>query len=843
MDHELTDEKPFDYRRLLKTGKRTSLRFSEFVETFIHDPETVLKTSASILLDAIKHFKVEAVVRSGEPCLRYKLFQDHFTTGVNAVYGQEFCIKRIVDVIESVDKESGPRRGIVLVGPPASGKTNIVDLISRALEEYSKEEKIKQYTFFFRLEGENGHIVEFRSSMMPNPILLFPITVRHDDGSVSHPRQEIFDHVMDLHKEKSGFSVPSYYQYATLDKRSLDVIETLRQNPRNEGKTLFDLIEEYVRVEEVEYSVPRGKGIANIDDMRQLRTMVRPINLSEPDMRLLNEHFQGKMMFTYEGALLSSNRGMLHIHDAFSGDGHMPDEAEYKPLLMLLGSGKITLEFTQASLDTTVLLTTNLEEMKRLDRQLTSNKLLDRIEKVPVNYLLDAVSEMDILRRDMNNVRDKYAIDPNLFPVAAYYAVLTRLFPPSRKKFPPRWSDEKKRLYKRITPEQKLFIYADQSEDPVQTIKNLPPWDPFRNECRRLGIDLEDEDFVRDFVVRHPDAISLKESGLFTDEDLKVIDDEFMRELRSEHFPDEGRHGLSIRQLQNIMRNTISISDGRKVTVSVFLDQLNQVLKEGENVHHWLELGSPDFSKKPWEREPIFTREIGNLVLYDGDGDYGDFHGLINVVRGIYHATLKREITVATVDRDPERIEHDLRKYIQHALLEKALENKAFAHVLVPRYTYVEPISGEKVDQPDFQFLRSIESIIHPDDDSGIERRNVAQKFLDKHSSGDITSDSDKPVIISRDDNLLQVFSAEYTKLLSHSKNTEGIDHEALRDAFFQKQGSPRKYEKVSPKIKAQVDTILKNMTVRFKYPEEIALDTVIYAIRNDVIDFATILA
>ncbi|MDF1813403.1 MAG: hypothetical protein P1V20_14495 [Verrucomicrobiales bacterium] len=842
MEDELIDS-DFDYRRLLKTGRRTSLRFSEFVEKFIHEPETILKTSASILLDAIKHFDVEAVVRSGEPCLRYKLFQDHFTTGVNAVYGQEFCIKRIVDVIESVDKESGPRRGIVLVGPPASGKTNIVDLISRALEEYSKEKKIKQYTFYFRLEGENGHILEFRSSMTPNPILLFPITVRHDDDSVSHPRQEIFDHVTEIHRRKSDFSVPSYYQYATLDKRSLDVIETLRQNPRNDGKSLFDLIEEYVRVEEVEYSVPRGKGIANIDDMRQLRTMVRPINLSEPDMRLLNEHFQGKMMFTYEGALLSSNRGMLHIHDAFSGDGHIPDEAEYKPLLMLLGSGKITLEFTQASLDTTVLMTTNLEEMKRLDRQLTSSKLLDRIEKVPVNYLLDAVSEMDILRRDMNNVRDKYAIDPNLFPVAAYYAVLTRLFPPSRKKFPPGWDDEKKKLYKRITPEQKLFIYADQSEDPVHTIKSLPPWDPFRNECRRLGIDLNDDEFVRNFVVRHPDAISLKECGLFSDNDLKIIDDQFMRELRSEHFPDEGRHGLSIRQLQNIMRNTISISDGRKVTVPIFLDQLNQVLKEGENVHHWLELGSPDFSDSPWEREPIFTREIGNLLLDDGEGDFGDFYGLINVVRGIYHSTLKREITVATVDRDPARIEHDLRKYIQHALLEKALENKAFAHVLVPRYTYVEPVSGEKIDKPDIQFLKSIEAIIHPGDHDGRNRRKIAQKFLDLHSSGDITSDPEKAVIVSHDDNLLHAFSAEYTALLSHRKTVGGFDYVALRDAFFQKQGTPKKYEKLPDNIKAQVDTILNNMTIRFKYPPEIALDTVVYAIRNDVVDFGDILA
>lgn len=839
MEKEFQQREPLDYRRLLETGRRTSLKFSEFVETFTREPETVLKTSASTLLDAIKHFGVEAIVRSGEPCLRYKLFQDHFTTGINAVYGQEFCIKKIVDVIESVDKESGPRRGIVMVGPPASGKTNIVDLISRALEEYSKQKSIKQYTFFFRLEGDGGHELEIRSSMTPNPILLFPITVRHEDGTISHPRQEIFDYVTDLHRKDRKLSIPSYYQYATLDKRSLDVIESLRQNPRNEGKSLFDLIEEYVRVEEVEYSVPRGKGISNIDDMRQLHTKVRPITLADDDMRLLNSHFQGKLMFAYEGALLSANRGMLHIHDAFSGDGHVPDEMEYKPLLMLLGSGKITLEFTQASLDTTVLMTTNLEEMARLDRQLTSSKLLDRIEKVPVNYLLDAVSEMDILRRDMNNVREKYAIDPNLFAVAAYYAVLTRLFPPCRTKFPSGWSDQKKRLYRSITPEQKLFIYADQSEDPIQTIRNLPPWDPFINECSRLGIDLSDDEVIEALVVRHPNAISLKDSGLFDDDELKLIDDEFMRELRSERYPDEGRYGISIRQLQNIMRNTIAISDGRKVTVATLLDQLEQVIHEGEDVHHWLEIEAPNCVPQ----EELLAREIGNVFLDDGEGDYGDYEGLVDVVRGIYHATLRREITVATVDRDPERIELDLRKYLQHALLEKARENKAFAHVLVPRYTYVEPATGEKVDMPDLGFLESIEAILHPYDSDGERRREMAQKFLDLHSSGEITTDPNKPIIASRDDNVLSAFSAEYTELLSHKKTVEGINHEALRDAFFQLQTSSDEMVNLAPEVRTQVETVLKNLTERFEYPREIALDTVVYALRNEVIDFGGILA
>ena len=126
-------------------------------------------------------------------------------------------------------------------------------------------------------------------------------------------------------------------------------------------------------------------------------------------------------------------------------------ESDYKPLLMLLGSGRVSVESTQTAVDSTVILTTNIEEMELLDHQLTSSKLLDRIEKVPVNYLLDASSETDILRRDLANMREKYDVDPNLLRIASYYSVMTRLLPPMRKKFPSSWSQRKIELYLNIT--------------------------------------------------------------------------------------------------------------------------------------------------------------------------------------------------------------------------------------------------------------------------------------------------------------------------------------------------------------------------------------------------------
>ncbi|MEN9360772.1 MAG: hypothetical protein RL095_2307 [Verrucomicrobiota bacterium] len=825
----------FDYRALLAHRRKEPMRFSAWIDSFMADPEGLLRTSAGLILDAIKSFGTEIIVRGGEPILRYKVFEDPFAKGLNAVYGQEICIKRIIDVIESVDKESGPKRGIVLVGPPASGKTNIVDLLALALEEYTKTREVRLYNFVWRLTNASGRELELRSALAPNPILLFPPSLTLADGSVARPRQELFDEI--ARRLRRNLSIPSYYQYATADKRTLDILAALMQNQRNQGKSLFDILEEYVRVEEITFSNAQGRGIANVDDMRQLETYVRPFTLAHEDVSLLNEHLQGKFMFKYEGAILNSNRGLLHIHDAFGSEAGRTPDHDYKPLLMLLGSGKITLEATQASVDTTVMMTTNLDEMEGLERQLTSSKLLDRIEKVPVNYLLDQVSEMDILRRDMAAVMEKYDVDPNLFRCASAYSVMTRLFAPNRKEFPKRWSDERKELYNRITPEQKLAIYACQSDDPVATIRRLPPWHPFRNECFRLGINIFNPEILGRHVVRHPDAIRLEDSGLFTASELALIDDEFMRQMREEHYPEEGKYGISVRQLQNIMRNTIASSDGIKVTVPLFIAQLEKLFQEGPAVHHWLLLNA---SKRKNRRIP--SRKIGGTHFDDGEGNFDDYAALIKVVKACYYELIRREITVCAVGRDPERIEADLRRYLQHALLDKALENKAFSHILVPRYAYVDSQSGDKIERPDPEFMMSMERIIEPGNAPLNIRREIAKKFLLLQDRGDIRCSNNGPAIARKDDGLVTAFSVEYTRLLSHHRAVEGLSPEQIRDAFFHRSSDPEKYARCADKVRDFVETFINNMGARFGYSEEIALDTVIFALRRNIVDLSEVI-
>ena len=89
----------FNYRKLLDYHLKQTMSFSEWVGLFTERPQDHLHTSSTLISEAIKYFGFEIVIRSGEPAISYNIFKDLFSNGINAVYGQEFCIKHIVDVI------------------------------------------------------------------------------------------------------------------------------------------------------------------------------------------------------------------------------------------------------------------------------------------------------------------------------------------------------------------------------------------------------------------------------------------------------------------------------------------------------------------------------------------------------------------------------------------------------------------------------------------------------------------------------------------------------------------------------------------------------------------------
>tara|TARA_R110002020_G_scaffold248845_3_gene462844 strand:- start:1281 stop:3812 length:2532 start_codon:yes stop_codon:yes gene_type:complete len=819
---------------ILKYKPAEEISFSKFIDDFMEKPKNHLQTSSGIILESIREKGYKIISNNGIPAMSYNVFEDPFTRGVNAIYGQEKPIKDILDIIDSMDKEAGPNRGLVLVGPPASGKTNIIDIIARSVEDYVKRGNLDMYTFAFKFTPTDPKAgqkpVFIRSLFNHNPLLLLPILL-NNEGQDINPRQQLFDKMNESHPE---INIPTFYKDATLDKKTLDVIEALINSPRNKDKTLFEIMEEYVVVLRLEYSSGQGAGIANIDNMSYLRTNLDRMRIDHHEMEVIHEHAPELSIMQYKGSLVSSNRGILHVHDAFGIHNESSLNELYKPLLMLFGSGKINVESTQVSIDNVSFLTTNLEEMQNLEEYMSSAKIIDRIEKIPVNYLINTNAEMDLLKRDAKSVGSKYDIDPNFFKIAAYYSVMTRLLRPVTHN--PKWDSQKIAIYDTLSPPQKLFIYASKSTDMVKMLTNLPKSHKFVNEAKQLGIDIYKPETYKDFIFEHPDAIDLKECGLFTDKNLKYIDDEFKEHLINEHFPLEGNSGISTRQMQNIIRDAVLSSKNNMLTVSKFIHELEYLIQEGIYVNSWAKRDG-EYAKQDsrnYDYEDEF--EEGN----DNESFYGDLFGLTLFVTDLYDEIIKNELTISITDRDPKAIEIELRKYIQHVMLDQAVNNKSFKNLMLPKYTYIDNITGDRIDKPNYEFMRNIESILIPlrSNDMSIRnfRKDISQKFLTKCDSKLIELNS-KLIFESTNDGLIKQFTKEYKTLLSNRRVKDDIDPEALKNLFYIKQNNKKDYINNKNDTKAYCEKIINNMIVNFGYSENTALEAIIYALDNKVID------
>ena len=860
----MTDDKTSEMKRRLSLPKATdTMTFSEFINVFNHDPEGCMMTSHQLVHEAVKSFGFDLVIRRGEPAISYRLFEDPFAEGINAVYGQEHVIKLVADVIESVGREAGPPRGIVLVGPPSSGKTNIADLIAYALEDYTQKKDAKVYSFYFAFPGEdNGEEVYLKNCFNMNPVVILTTFLGTDGNSSLEVLREIHSGVK--------INIPPYFHRASLDKVSLDIIESLMRNPKNADMNLFEILDKYIRVERASLSCAQAVGISNIDNMALLQTGVRS-EVPKHILEVIENHAPGIRLKHYEGAIVSSNRGILHIHDAFTCTGKdSVDEREYKPLLMLFGSGRVAVESTQTAIDNVVLLTTNLEEMELLEGHLTASKLLDRIERVPVNYLLDFNSELKIIQRDLKPLLERYDVDPSLLPLASYYAVLTRLLPPMEIPAWAQedWDDKKKEFYHNLTPEQKLFLYAFSFDDPVKATKKLPLFHPFRNEAKRVGIDPEDPESLRRHFKNDGPALKLENTGVFQIEELRFIDESLIRALWQEHYPEEGKFGISVRQLQNIMRDTISSSDGMYIFARDFIEQVICITQEGETYHHWMKL-DPEV-KKMVKNHKVRARNIGIVSLDRGQCGYCNYTDIPYLLRTLWYMDIVRHVTIATVDRDPERIEADLRQYVQNCLLYMAKMNSRFGHRLVSKFSFIDTKSGEEVDRPQLTFMNSIEKVFVTADENiskavgneifdnegtvkeisgdtpnfdewcNSRRIHMAEKFLDLQKDMEITLEEGKNVMFSRKDGFIEQFWAEYSVLLSNRRTDGKINPAELERAFFIMKNHP-KDETVSEQAMAFAQKIIENLNRMFGYSEKIAIDTVTFALSHDIFEFQSI--
>jgi serine protein kinase len=344
--------------------------FASFLENVLPaDPRGIARTSHQYIWDMMRAGGFE----DSQGRLRCQLFEDD-------LYGIGDTIERVVDYFKaaSAGSEVG-RRLLLLLGPPSGGKSTMVILLKRGLEEYS-------HTDAGALYGIHGCPVH------ESPLHLVPHTMRGPFRST---------YGVDITGELCPYCVSRLQHEFAGDFMQMPV------------HRIF--ISEAGRVGVGTYA-PHDPTTADIADL------VGSVDLSkvsefgdEGDPRA----------WSWSGAVFAASRGMLEMIEI------LKVKREFLYLLLTLTQEKNVKvsRFPLIHLDETIVAHTNLAEFRKFLQEAENEALLDRMVIIQVPYTLSYKEEARIYKKLTSSTQAfrEVHLDPHALHVAAVFAVLTRL--------------------------------------------------------------------------------------------------------------------------------------------------------------------------------------------------------------------------------------------------------------------------------------------------------------------------------------------------------------------------------------------------------------------------------
>ena len=374
MTNELTIEK------IVSQAEREAARYSwegtleEYLDMVIEDPSRS-RLSHAFIYDAVMSQGSETTPDGDR---KYGLFKDD-------IFGLEVPLDRIVQYFAASSQRFEIRKRILLLlGPPASGKSTITELIKRAMEAHS----------------------------------------RTDDGAVyaikGCPMQEDPLHLVPHHLRKQLYTDHGVYVEG-------DPCPRCRYMVRTEYKDKFaDAPIERVIFSEQE-AIGIGYFMANNPNPPDSSLLVGSVNtqrLEGPRQEVAGRAFR------LDGEFNVANRGLMELVEMFKADRHL-----LTTLLSLAQEQIIKMEkFGSVYADEVIIGHSNEGDFNEFAKEEQSEALRDRIISIQIPYNLKVAEEVKIYEKMLrNSSMGNVHIAPLTTQVASAFAVLSRLDPPDRQ--------------------------------------------------------------------------------------------------------------------------------------------------------------------------------------------------------------------------------------------------------------------------------------------------------------------------------------------------------------------------------------------------------------------------
>nr|WP_217270374.1 PrkA family serine protein kinase [Lysinibacillus sp. CD3-6] len=348
--------------------------FADYLSILKERPE-VAQTAHSRVYNMIKSAGVEE--RDGQKM--YQFFGQE-------IFGLESAIERLVEEYfhPAARRLDVRKRILLLMGPVSGGKSTIVTLLKRGLEQFSRTEEGAVYA----IKG---------CPMHEDPLHLIPHHLRND----------------------------FFKEYGIRIEGSLSPLNTMRLEKEYDGRIENVIIERITFSEDRRVGIgtftpsdPKSQDIADLTGSIDFSTI--GVFGSESDPRA----------YRFDGELNKANRGMMEFQEMLK-----LDEKFLWNLLSLTQEGNFKAgRFALISADELIVAHTNETEYRSFISNKKNEALHSRIIVMPIPYNLK-VSQEELIYEKMINESDMshVHIAPHALKAAAIFSVLTRLEVPKKQ--------------------------------------------------------------------------------------------------------------------------------------------------------------------------------------------------------------------------------------------------------------------------------------------------------------------------------------------------------------------------------------------------------------------------
>ncbi len=357
-----------EHHRNKEKGLQWEGNFKDYLELVQQQPHLAQLAHARIY-NMIKYYGIEET----EGVKRYKFFQKE-------IFGLDKTLQNLVEEYfhSSAKKLDVRKRILLLMGPVSGGKSTIVAMLKRGLEEYTKTDEGAVYA----IKG---------CPMQEDPLHLIPKELRNSF-------KEEYSIVVE------GSLCPSCRMM--LEEKYQGKIEDVPV------ERVFFSEENRVGVGTFSPSDPKSQDIADLTGSIDFSTITEYGSESDP------------RAYRFDGELNKANRGLMEFQEMLKCD-----EKFLYNLLSLSQEGNFKAgRFALISADELIIAHTNESEYKAFISNKKNEALQSRIVVMPIPYNLKVTDEVMIYEKLINSSEmGNIHIAPFALRAAATFSILTRL--------------------------------------------------------------------------------------------------------------------------------------------------------------------------------------------------------------------------------------------------------------------------------------------------------------------------------------------------------------------------------------------------------------------------------